>query len=95
MNFLQKLESHTGGLLHIKSDLFWFGGRGWDAAPGGVCLLLDATATTRGLVVAWARRHGCLNPRPGAVAVALLLIDDRPQWVWMTKEDVEVLNAGR
>ena len=42
MDFLQTLKAQVGGLLHIKSELYWYGGRGWDGAPGRVCLLLDA-----------------------------------------------------
>ena len=90
MNFLQKLESHTGGLLRIKSDLFWFG-RGWDGTPGRLCLLLDASplaARSRARARTPARL-GVRGRRP--LAAALLLIDGAPHWVWVANEDVELI----
>ena len=88
MNFLQKLESHTGGLVRIKSDLFWFGGRGWDAAPGRVCLLLDADPDAPAPPAA--ARGAWIAPDLLRTA-ALLLIDDRPHWIWVANEDVELI----
>ena len=44
MTLLEGLQSHRGGLLRIKSELYWYGGRGFDGAPGRVCLILDAAA---------------------------------------------------
>lgn len=85
MNFLQKLESHTGGLLRIKSELYWYDGRGPDGIPGRVCLLLDAAAAAR--VVA-----GGADAATRAVnAAVLLLIDGAPHWVWVAQQDVELI----
>jgi len=42
MTLLERLQSHKGGLLRIKSRLFWYDGRGWDKNPGRICLILDA-----------------------------------------------------
>ena len=91
MNFLQKLESHTGGLVRIKSDLFWFGGRGWDAAPGRVCLLLDAVPVAGPARAAPAAARGAWIAPDLLRAAALLLIDDRPHWIWVANEDVELI----
>ena len=41
MTLLEGLQSHRGGLLRIKSELYWYGGRGFDGSPGRVCLILD------------------------------------------------------
>ena len=30
MTFLEALQSHRGGLVRIKTQLYWYGGRGWD-----------------------------------------------------------------
>ena len=88
MNFLQKLESHTGGLLRLKSELFWYGGRGFDGSPGRVCLILDAVSTP----VFETFLDAEPLPRAGTtVAAALLLIDGCPQWIWVGKEDVELI----
>ena len=45
MTFLEVLQSHKGGLLRIKSELYWYGGRGFDGYPGRVCLILDGAAS--------------------------------------------------
>ena len=75
MTFLEELQAHTGGLLRLKTQLYWYGGRGPDGSPGQVCLLLDAAA-----------RYGA-----HAAGAALLLIDGCPQWVWVCQEDVELI----
>jgi hypothetical protein len=43
MTLLDKLQAHKGGLLQLKTQLYWYGRGGWDNNPGRICLLLDAT----------------------------------------------------
>jgi len=85
MTFLEQLQTHKGGLIQLKSQLYWYGGRGYDGNPGRVCLILDAVAD---------------SPIPAAVTTsvrsktptaAFLLVDGSPHWVWVAKEDVELL----
>ena len=86
MDFLQTLRAHVGGLIRLKSQLFWYDGRGFDDSPGRICLLLDAGhADAAG---AAATRAAATEP---AAPAALLLIDDRPQWIWVAKADVELI----
>ena len=86
MTLLEGLQSHRGGLLHIKSELYWYGGRGFDGAPGRVCLILDATAyVPHADSVTWDARDDAGAP------AALLLIDGCPHWVWVAQEDVELI----
>ena len=42
MTFRKELRAHRGGLLRLKTALYWYGGRGWDERLDRVCLLLDA-----------------------------------------------------
>ena len=98
MTFLEGLQSHRGGLLRLKSELFWYGGRGLDGAPGRICLLLDAVpVTVAGVVPAAAPAAAPAAPfftarvRLSDQATVLLLIDGQPQWIWVGKEDVEIL----
>ena len=95
MTFLETLQTHRGGLIRIKSDLFWYGGRGWDGAPGRVCLLLDAVpaAPFAGpYATALAPRAAARTRAASATgAPALLLIDGAPHWVWVARADVEIL----
>ena len=92
MTFLETLRAHRGGLLRIKSELFWYGGRGWDGARGRVCLLLDTT--TAGFAAhapAAAALEALARTGLGVDAAALVLIDGAPHWVWVCQEDVEIL----
>ena len=95
MNFLQELGSHRGGLLLLKSELWWYGARAWDGARGRICLLMDAAPVA--YAVAAATRTAAFAPAAAVAAAtartaaALLLIDGRPQWVWVDQEDVELL----
>jgi hypothetical protein len=86
MTFLQKLQTHKGCLLRLKTQLYWYGKRGYDNTPGRVCLILDAatcqvTATT-------ATTTSVMSKTPAA---AFLLVDGSPHWIWIAKEDVELL----
>jgi len=91
MAFLDDLQSHRGGLLELKTPLYWYG-RGWDSTPERLYLLLDAANAAfpvRAVAVAdvpqLALRSRCER------AAAHLLIDGRPQWVWVAAADVEFL----
>jgi hypothetical protein len=96
MTFLQQLQAHKGGLLHLKTQLYWYDGRqlywydgrGYDNNPGRVCLILDATAA------AAADAAAATTAATAAVttaAAAHLLIDGRPAWIWVAEQDIELL----
>ena len=88
MTILDRLRAHKGGLVQIKTQLYWYGDRGWDGNPGRLCLVLDATAVgvaTAAFTVAAARLQG---------AAALLLVDGAPHWVWVVAKDIELLDGG-
>ncbi len=85
MTLLEELTAHKGGLVCLKSELYWYGGRGWDGTRGRVCLLMDSGAPADAVYAA---------ATPVAVLVAaatLLLIDGRPHWVWVGADDLELL----
>jgi hypothetical protein len=91
MTFLEELTAHKGGLVRIKTQLFWYGGRargGWDGARDRVCLLMDAAARLDPAALDAAARVGAVGT--GGVG-ALLLVDGAPRWVWVAQADVELL----
>ena len=90
MTFLEQLQSHKGGLLYLKTGLYWYGGRGYDRSPGRICLILDATQVT---ALRAADRVDAVTPAAEVAhsTDALLLIDGSPHWVWMADSDVELL----
>ena len=86
MTFLEQLQSRRGGLIRLKTELYWYGGRGYDGNPGRVCLILDATGpATRTAAVS------TVAAVRSTTAEALLLIDGSPHWVLAAAEDVELL----
>ncbi len=86
MTFLEALQAHKGGLVLLKDELFWYGGRGWDGITGRVCLLLDAApARSAPFAQATATATGA------GVAAALLLVDGAPRWVCVGANDLELL----
>lgn len=96
MTFLETLQSHKGGLIRLKTELYWCGGRGLDGNPGRVCLLLDAatataTATRTAAVFATASPKLTAATIRTAAAYAYLLIDGSPQWVWLSDKAIEIL----
>ena len=78
MNLLETLQAHKGGLICLKTELYWYDRRSWDGTPGRICLILDATASATAAAEA-------------AAAAAFLLIDGQPQWIWAAAEDIELL----
>jgi hypothetical protein len=97
MTFLETLKSNRGGLIKLKSQLWWYDGRGWDNRPGRVCLIIDATvpdgcvsdASVPGALSEFIRCGGAV------VVAALLLIDGSPKWIWIKKEDIEILTDNQ
>jgi len=88
MTFLEELQSHKGRLILLKTELFWYGGRGRDGIPERVCLLLDAADDA-----AHDPAVAAETTSDGAEAATLLLIDGCPHWVWVSSDDVELLNS--
>jgi len=86
MVLLEQLRIHVGGLILLKSELWWYGARAWDGARGRICLLMDAAPTA-----ASARRWPAAVTGSACAAATLLLIDGRPHWVWVSADDLELL----
>ncbi len=97
MTLLDKLQAHRGGLLQLKTQLYWYGRGGWDNNPGRVCLLLDTSAGIAGISAATRRAATAATADATDCAdsdATLLLIDGQSHWVWITEEDVELLVNG-
>jgi len=90
MTLLDKLQAHKGGLLQLKTQLYWYGRGGWDNNPGRICLLLDTSGGAAAAITAATRSAAAIPTTRNAIA-ALLLIDGQPHWVWIAEEDVELL----
>ena len=90
MTLLERLQSRKGSLTKLKTELFWYGGRGWDGNPGRVCLLLDAADIDLAYGSTVLQAHTGAT-HTGMPAIAYLLIDGSPHWVWVAEEDVELL----
>jgi len=88
MTLIEALKAHRGGLVLLKTELWWYGGRGWDGITGRVCLLLDAVAEHHVTRAATTAAAGDCGARIGA----LLLVDGQPHWVWIAQADVELLS---
>ena len=90
MTFLEQLQSHRGGLLYLKTELYWYNRSERDGVKGRLCVLLDApTKTTPAIEDAVTPTVEMCDDLK--TAVTLLLIDGTCSWVWMSKEDVEFL----
>ena len=91
MTFAESLQSHRGGLVLLKTQLYWYGGRGWDGRPGRSCLVLDGVdGGDRTVDGPWiAGESATAGAR--CAAIAHLLVDGVFQWFWVAEEDVELL----
>ena len=98
MTFLEALQAHKGGLIQLKTQLYWYDGRGYDGTPGRVCLLLDAALLAGGpgrrahvATVNASRSRHAASFMGAATEAAFLLIDGQPQWIWVAAEDITLL----
>jgi hypothetical protein len=85
MTFLQQLQAHKGGLLRLKTELYWYDGRKWDNNPGRICLILDT---------AWddaSAEASTADYTSRSAAAVDLLIDGKPAWIWVAEQDIELL----
>ena len=92
MTLLEQLQAHKGGLIQLKTQLYWYDGRGYDGTSGRICLILDATASDAAAGLR-AAATPATNPAGNvyAAAAAFLLIDGQPQWIWVAEEDIALL----
>jgi hypothetical protein len=96
MTFLEQFQAHKGGLLKIKTQLYWYDRGRHDGNPGRVCLILDVCDARHvnshdihavGAANAYAESHG---KKVNSVD-AFLLVDGVPRWIWLSEADVELL----
>jgi len=92
MILLKRLRAHRGGLVRLKTRLYWYDRYVWDNIPGRICLLLDSGHLPR--TSAAAMTPGTPDVQSTNIAAAHLLIDGQPRWVWVVTEDVELINEA-
>jgi hypothetical protein len=86
MTFIEQLKAHIGGIVRLKTDLFWYDSRNWDGIEGRICILLDATINPPD-----GTRVDAASSIIAAEAAMFLLVDSSTKWVWASKEDVEFI----
>jgi hypothetical protein len=89
--FQKRLQAHKGGLLYLKTELYWYNRGARDGVKGRHCVLLDAPTKTTPAIEDAVTPTVEMCDDLKKTAVTLLLIDGTCSWVWMAKEDVELL----
>jgi hypothetical protein len=93
MPLFEQLKAHVGGLIRLKTDLYWHNANSYDEVKGRVCLLLDTTLL--GSSSSWvATSRTMMSRHPWRFldnAYVLLLIDCQAKWIWISEEDVELV----
>jgi len=84
---LEELKTHIGSLVHVKTALYWYGGRGWDENSDRFCILLDSKSISS--VGGGTFAATCALSAPEYVLQ--LLIDDEPQWVAASDDSYEIV----
>ena len=93
MIFLDRLLSHKGGLIRLKTELYWYGGRGYDGNPGRICLLFNAAKRFKDAHTIGGTPVSCstVNCEVRKPILAYVLLYGSPCWVWIVEQDVEIL----
>ena len=95
MTFLDKLQVHKGGLLHLKCQLYWYDRGDLDGVEERHCILLDAPAKSipaiEDAVTPTVELYNANELKK--TAVILLLVDGKPQWIWVAEKDIELIST--
>jgi hypothetical protein len=96
MTFLKQFQARKGGLLKIKTQLYWYDKGRHDGNPGRVCLILDV-CDARQIDSYDVDASGAANEQAESDGKkvnsvdAFLLVDGVPRWIWLSEADVELL----
>jgi len=95
MTFLDELQAHIGGLIRIKTELFWYNPpHGPDASPGRICLLLDVRKEiSLDFISATPAGPASANPTRKPVAAILIFVDGMSKWIWAWDEVLEIIDS--
>jgi hypothetical protein len=95
VNFLDKLQAHKGGLIRLKKELYWHDRGDLDGVEERHCILLDAPVkTTPAIEDAVTPTVELYNANElKKTAVILLLVDGKPQWIWVAEKDLELIST--
>jgi len=100
MTFFETLNANCGGLIKLKTQLFWYKKGDWDCIYDRICLIVDVINAMDDagqdidlpdnvVIQAYTGRPG---GRHGMFEVALcLIIDELPKWIWVDERHVELL----
>lgn len=97
MTFLDKLKEHIGGLIRIKTELYWFNPRSpgdppkADGTPGRVFLLLDARREISHAFIDACPAEGD-RPRSQSASI-LVFFDGMFRWIWVWCEVLEFIDT--
>jgi hypothetical protein len=97
MTFREQLRAHLGGIVRLKTQLYWYNSDYWDGIEGRVCLILDVDPAFDALegrrwhavdeVSVTAHTAGS-SPKQ---AIVLLFIDGALQKIWLSEDVVEFI----
>jgi len=84
-------QDHKGGLIKLKSQLFWGGGSGrhWDGVPERICLILDVDDENAHRT--FVSTNGDFDNEWDPGVTVLLLVDGSPHWVLVYETDMEFI----
>ena len=84
---VEELRNHIGDLIRIKTELYWYGGRGWDEDAEKLCILLNS----KSLSSPEGGRCAATCAVPSPQYALQLLIESEIQWVWACDNSFEIV----
>jgi hypothetical protein len=95
MTLFDRLQSHKGSLIHIKTHLYWNNSIAkYDNYLDRICLILDVSQA-KNISAETCTNIDSLSTmstlREDSASICILL-NNKPMWVWVADTDVEVIN---
>jgi len=85
-----RFKAHAGGLIRLNTELYWWGGRGWDDETDRICVLLDVLHMDQ---TSYDFDFDASTPGGDNNYYAHLLIDGIPRWVCLKLDNIELIDG--
>jgi hypothetical protein len=100
------LLTHRGGLIRLRTSIYWWGERNWQDFKGVNCAVIDVQkapdnefidfSTAMGKSISchtvYSPRYSTADKEWHSYFRLCVLLEGRLRWIWLSLSDIEVIN---